>query len=430
MTLCEEDCNLVQYNFTKKRVICSCKIKVVLSNIKDIKFDKKKLYKSFIDIKNIANINLMKCYKKVFTNDNLRNNYGFFIYIFIFALYTICLILFSCKYYSKLLNKINKLAKLKEEQFKKNKINNFEITNNEIISVKNKKKQKKLNKKINNGNPPKKYKRSKKYKIKGEFNLESKNSLYKIQSYYKNNTKMDLENKKILKFTDNELNSLSYKEALIYDNRTYFQYYISLLKDNHLLIFSFYINNQDYNSQIIKMFLFFFFFAVHFAVNALFFNDDTMHKIYIEEGKFNFIYQIIIILYSSLISEPINAIVKYLASSGNIILEIKNIKQFIHLKKKLKDIKNKIKIKFILFFMISFLLLIVFMFYISCFCGVYVNTQIHLIKDTIISFLLSLIYPFGIFLIPGIFRLSSLRTKDKNNQCLYKFSNFLENLPI
>ena len=61
MTLCEEECNLVQYNPEKKRVICSCKIKMTLPNIKDIKFDKKKLYKSLIDIKNIANINLMKC---------------------------------------------------------------------------------------------------------------------------------------------------------------------------------------------------------------------------------------------------------------------------------------------------------------------------------------------------------------------------------
>ena len=89
MTLCEEDCNLDQYNSNTKRVICSCKIKYKISNIKDIKFDKKELFKSFIDIKNIANINLMKCYKKVFTKDNLINNYGFFIYIFIFALYTI-----------------------------------------------------------------------------------------------------------------------------------------------------------------------------------------------------------------------------------------------------------------------------------------------------------------------------------------------------
>ena len=155
-----------------------------------------------------------------------------------------------------------------------------------------------------------------------------------------------------------------------------------------------------------------------------------MHKIYIEEGKFNFIYQIPIALCSSLISEPINAIIKYLALSENIILEIKNIKQFINFKKKLKDVNNKIKIKFILFFIISFLLLMVFMFYISCFCGVYVNTQIHLIKDTIISFLLSLVYPFGIYLIPGIFRISSLRAKDKNNQYLYKFSNFVESLSL
>ena len=106
------------------------------------------------------------------------------------------------------------------------------------------------------------------------------------------------------------------------------------------------------------------------------------------------------------------------------------MKNFIQFKKKLKDVNNKIKCKFILFFIISFLLLMVFMFYISCFCGVYVNTQIHLIKDTITSFVLSSTHPFGILLIPGIFRISALRTKSKNNQCPYRFSNFIENLPI
>ena len=75
----------------------------------------------------------MKCYKKVFTKDNLRNNYGFFIYEFIFILYAICLFLFRFRYYSKLLNKINKLAKLKKELFKNNNKNNLEITDNKII---------------------------------------------------------------------------------------------------------------------------------------------------------------------------------------------------------------------------------------------------------------------------------------------------------
>ena len=178
------------------------------------------------------------------------------------------------------------------------------------------------------------------------------------------------------------------------------------------------------------MFLFFFFFAVQFAFNALFFNDDTMHKIYIEEGKFNFIYQIPIIIYSSLISEPINAIVRYLALIENIIIEIKNAKQFINFKEKVNNISKKIKFRFVIFFIISFLLLLFFMYYITCFCGVYINTQIHLIKDSVISFILSLIYPFGIFLIPGIFRISALRAKDKNKQYLYKFSGLIENLPI
>jgi len=82
------------------------------------------------------------------------------------------------------------------------------------------------------------------------------------------------------------------KKALITDKRTYIQYYLSLLRTNHVLIFSFYCNNKDYNSQIIKSFLFFFFLVLHLTINALFFNDDTLHKIYLDEGKFNFIYQI------------------------------------------------------------------------------------------------------------------------------------------
>ena len=57
------------------------------------------------------------------------------------------------------------------------------------------------------------------------------------------------------------------------------------------------------------------------------------------------------------------------------------------------------------------------------FCAIYINTQIHLIKDTLISFGLSLCYPFGIYLIPGIFRIPALSNKKK---CLYDFSRILQ----
>ena len=38
-------------------------------------------------------------------------------------------------------------------------------------------------------------------------------------------------------YNDNELNELPYKLALIYDKRTYIQYYLSLLRAKHLFIF-------------------------------------------------------------------------------------------------------------------------------------------------------------------------------------------------
>ena len=167
-----------------------------------------------------------------------------------------------------------------------------------------------------------------------------------------------------LEYNDYELNILTYEKALIYDKRTYIQYYISLLRINHLLIFSFYCNNKDYNSQIIKIFLFFLFFAVYFFVNALFFNDNTLHKIYIDKGVYNFIYQIPQILYSSLISASINTLLKFFSLSQRNILEIKNEENIHKFEKKVQDILSVIKIKFVIFFSISFLLLSFFTYFI------------------------------------------------------------------
>jgi uncharacterized membrane protein len=103
------------------------------------------------------------------------------------------------------------------------------------------------------------------------------------------------------------MNNLSYKKALKLDKRTYFEYYFSLLRTNHILIFTFY-TNTDYNSKIIKIILFLFSFALYFTINGLFFNDETLHKIYEDQGNFNFIYQIPNILYSSIITSIINII--------------------------------------------------------------------------------------------------------------------------
>ena len=90
--------------------------------------------------------------------------------------------------------------------------------------------------------------------------------------------------------------------------------------------------------------------------------------------------------------------------------------------KKSKAINSCLKIKFIMFFILGSILMLFFWYFISCFCAVYINIQIILIKDTLISFFTSMLYPFGLNLIPGIFRISALRAKNKDKQCIYKAS--------
>ena len=136
-----------------------------------------------------------------------------------------------------------------------------------------------------------------------------------------------------LKLIDEELNDLSYEEALKEDKRTYIMYYISLLRIGHLVIFSFF-PNKDYNSRIIKMFLFFLNFSITFTINALFFTDGTFHEIYTDKGSFDFIYQVPQIIYSSLISIILNAIMKYLSLSQKNILDLKHEKNMNILKSK------------------------------------------------------------------------------------------------
>ena len=235
-----------------------------------------------------------------------------------------------------------------------------------------------------------------------------------------NNNIFNNKDNNIFRFNDYEINNLTYEEALKYDKRTYFQFYFSLLKTKQLIIFTFYTKN-DYNSRIIKIILFLFSFSLYLTINALFFNDSTIHKIYEDKGSFNFIYQVPNIFYSSIITSIINIIIKYLSLSEKSILELK--KEEKNPTKKKSETINYLKTKFIIFFVLIFIFLIFFWYYLSCFCAIYKNTQIHMIKDSSISFGLSMVYPFLLNLIPGIFRIPSLINK---KECMYSISKIIQ----
>ena len=227
--------------------------------------------------------------------------------------------------------------------------------------------------------------------------------------------------KDIMKLNERELNELTYKSALNQDRRSFILFYISLIRIDHIIFKITYLN--DYNSRIIKIFLCFMNFSVEYSVNSLFFTHNTMHKIYLDEGDFNFIYQLPKMICSGIISLILVKVLNFFALSESSILKLKRekkIKNYIIMYTKVSTV---LFCKFIVFFIISFIFIMVFWYYVACFCAVYRNTQYHLIKNTLICFGTSLLSPFGKKLLPGIFRIPGLRGKKPP---LYIFSKILQ----
>ena len=175
---------------------------------------------------------------------------------------------------------------------------------------------------------------------------------------------------------------------------------------------------------MVKINLFFLFFCIYYFINALFFNEKVIHKIYEQQGIYNFIYLIPFILYSFIISHFIFIIVKYFSLSEKNICEIKKEKSVELENDKILDVKKCLVIKYICFFGISLLFLFFFWYYLSSFGAVYQNTQIFLSKNILISFAFSLFYPFIINILPGVLRIYSLN--NPNRICLFKLSKIIQ----
>ena len=160
------------------------------------------------------------------------------------------------------------------------------------------------------------------------------------------------------------------------------------------------------------------------AMNVFFFSDDSMHKIFLNYGKFNFIQQIPQVIYTTIISQLIEVFLCFLSLTDKHIYYIKKIFDSVD-KKEIVNILKCIKIKLIIFFIITFILFAFYWYTVAIFCVVYENTQIIFVKDSLLSFLLSIVYPFIIYLVPSVLRIISLRSSQKNLKCLYKLSDII-----
>ena len=435
-SLCENECNYDGYEIKTKIAKCECGIKSKELVISELINQSNNLYHNFTRKEESLNMITMKCYYTLFTKEGLATNIGSYILIFITIFFSISAILFYKCGYPFLEEDIQEIIRLKEKNnINKNKkdINRKETNDDNKKSSKGKKNIKKKNKIIKNKNKSKEKKKINSKKIKNNnansysfIKLKNQKISKNIIPYKLDESKQSdiiKDNNLLIQFNDYELNSMSYNLAKIYDKRNYFNYYFSLITLKNAFIFSF-CPKKDYNSTIIKISLFFLFFAIYYFINALFFDEPTIHKIYEDKGKYNFIYLVPHVCYSFVISHTLNTIIKYIFLSERNICKIKTEKNINKAYDIMEKVKKRLIIKYICFYIMSFIFLLFFWYYLSSFGAVYKNSQIYLIKNTAISFGFSLVYPFIINIFPCILRICSL--KGKKNEFKYKISKIIQ----
>ena len=485
---CQNDCEFSDYLPDFKYMKCECNVtntkKIETKNPEKITM--KSISKSFFNVLKYSNYKVLRCYNLVFRKVTIKDNVGSILSNIYFIGYLIAFFIFCYKKgeylkieIEKLLNNDNiEINKDNISIFKKNVIFNEDKLNNEInfeekVNEGNKEIEVIKNKKLNiNNNLLKsnklknkniiKFKNNKiesnimkninskkvkdiksikenfsENKILGSKDLsnelvildkESKNGMSKISSDKENESQKsekdkNKENEKE-DLTDYELNDLEYNDALELDKRKFLNIYWYLLKREHIILFTFF-NWNDYNFFSIKLSKLFLSICSDMAFNVFFFSDESMHNIYVNRGENYFIGQLAQMVYSTIISQILQTFINYLTMTDIHYYQLKELKKenIINKNKALAVIKC-IKYKLIIFFSSTFILFLFFWYAISAFCAVYANTQGIFVADSYTSFLMGLLYPFGLYLAPTALRILSLKAKDKKNlKILYSLSN-------
>ena len=167
-------------------------------------------------------------------------------------------------------------------------------------------------------------------------------------------------------------------------------------------------------------------FGIYYTVNFMFFTEETIHKIYLNEGKYDFAYFIPKISMSFSISHFIYTIIKYIFLSERNLLQIRQQRSVSAAQEVSSAVKRNLVIKYVIFYISGILFLSFFWMLLSSFGAVYQNTQVTVFENTLICLGIALIYPFFINIIPCIFRIPSLNSKSKDQNYLYNFSQLIQ----
>ena len=452
MSLCESICTFKGY--MNNYIICECNIKIQFNlflNPNVSKYDS--IYRFNTKEEHKTNIWVIKCLHLIFSKEIFLSNISSTIILAVLFFFIIGSIIFFAKENKIIYNKILMLMKFKYPNKENNRLNTNKNKNKNNIESNNDNNNDSDNDNNNNDNINKEViynkkngmKHLKRNKFINQFNMKSsKRTLQSnLKSSFSGNRKAKkskgnifkiLGNKKKIEEDDvygdmtyNELNSLSYQDALVFDQRTLSQYYISIIMTKQLLAFTFHCKN-DYNSKIMKIGFLLYIIVIYLVVNTLFIDVSALYQLFISQGYIGILYDPIKIILTTLVSLAIKNILFYIVFTEENIVSLRNL-NFIPNRARIKTVMTIITLKFHLFFVLGIFSLIFFWVYIASFFTIFKKTQIFVIRNSLISFGISMVIPIILGVIPSSLRQAALANREKKNKlCFYLTTKIIQTL--
>ena len=372
--LCKDGCQFAGYNETYKWFTCKCPISTD-SDSGEQKYEEEKMPipEGFYNKKSsYSNIKVFKCASQAFSVKGIAKNVGFYCLLLCFISFIGIVVFYFVKDSKTLPIIFDKLGKISQ----------------------------------NKANPPKpKDKEQDEQKAGYDMLVKGPEKPY--------NKEVDLT------YKEDELNSVDFKIAQVQDKRSFWKYYWSLLKLKQLLIFTFY-TYTDYNLRSVKIALFLLFISFYFAFTALFFNENIIRNSYKKQNTASL--HCINIILSSICSLIMSFIIKFISLNEKDKISILNENKSDDRKSKAELLKRKMRIKIIILFIISALLMLLCWYYVTAFGAIFRNSQGKYILNVLGAFILCNLWPCITSLIAPALRIKSI---ENGSECQYKASQII-----
>ena len=472
-TVCEEGCIYKKTDILQKAFICNCPI---LFSFRDNEEKFNSNNNKIVTLKN-SNIDVIKCYKLVFSQKIDLKNFGLWVHLLtiifhisIYILHCILGIVPIQKYIKNEMEKYHYLVNNDEEidkSEKKDKNKEFDDSNKNKEKVEEIKITNEIdNEDVENKNTLKKIKiRERKINAikessKNEFKIDRIHTFKRQETININerinkdiNSKDLVEYYQLIKIDANNdsintkpleskyiLTNYDYNISLEYENRTFWRitYIILLAKDDGLNAIFF---KSPLHLKYLRICLLIFSLSNDAAFNTLFYSNekisDEFHYMGNHEFWHSIFHNLLTTILSTIISKLICFFLEFLTQSiSSIEKEFRNEemkmkedsnyfvddKRKIEIQRNINKILKILKIKIAIFFLIELILMMFYLYFVTAFCTVFKYTQISLIKDSIISFILALPTSFLLSLVLSILYKISLKYKC---EALYKIILFV-----